>query len=33
MTDRNSMLIVILGTTLWFVIRVGLHWYFVCGEQ
>ena len=28
MTDRNSMLIVILGTTLWFVIRVGLHWYF-----
>ena len=28
MTDRNSMLIVILGTTFWFVIRVGLHWYF-----
>ena len=27
-TDRSYMLIVILGTTLWFVIRVGLHWYF-----
>jgi hypothetical protein len=24
MTDRNSMLIVILGTALWFVIRVDL---------
>ena len=28
MTDRSCMLTVILGTMLWFVIRVGLHWYF-----
>jgi hypothetical protein len=28
MTDRICILTVILATTLWFVIRVGLHWYF-----
>jgi hypothetical protein len=28
MTDRACMLTIVLATTLWFVIRVGLHWYF-----
>ena len=28
MIGRSCLLTVILGTTLWFIIPVGLHWYF-----
>ena len=28
MTDRSCMLTIIFATTLWFVVRVGMHWYF-----
>jgi hypothetical protein len=28
MTDRSCMLTIIFATTLWFIVRVGMHWYF-----
>jgi len=28
MTDRSCINTVILATTVWFAVRVGLHWYF-----
>ena len=28
MTDRSCMLTIICATTIWFVVRVGMHWYF-----